>query len=209
MGRQRLPKCCPKVRAAVSRKIRDERQFRAYNLLSYYPMEKNAKQQPALKVERLAVNLADAGFPTVLFFNRFGIERGNGYSLIHFGFINRGGDVLAAYSTVITDSLVQMNREDWLQYLGKIGEPPELPIDLSWRPPVTQSRAVQVINALRLARNGPDAEIRCYCLSMVAVIDRSRGRGDAAKPLESQPLALLQTSVDQQQLLLLALLKQT
>src|SRR5437016_9972029 len=130
-------------------------------------MEKNAKQQPALKVERLAVNLADTGFPTVLFFNRFGIERGDGYSLIHFGFVSRGGDVLAAYSTVITDAFVQMNRENWLQYLGTIGEPPERPIDLSWRPPVTHSCAVQVINALRFGRSGPDAEIRCYCLSMV------------------------------------------
>ena len=167
----------------------------------------DAKQKAALKAERLAVDLADTGFPIILFFNRFGIERGDGYSLVHFGFINRGGDVLASYTTIIADSFVQMNRDDWLQYLGKIGEPPERAIDLSWRPPVTHSRAVEVTNALRLARSGPDAEIRCYCVSMVAVIDRSHGKLDAAKPLESQPLALLQTSLEQQQLLLLALLK--
>jgi len=40
---------------------------------------------------------------------------------------------------------------------------------------------------------------------MGAAIDR--GRSDLSKPLQSQPLALLQSSLEQHQLLLLALLK--
>jgi hypothetical protein len=181
--------------------------FRHITRFPLYLMEKNAKQQAAPKVERLTVNLPDIGFPTILFFNRFGIERGDGYSLVHFGFIDKGGDVLASYTTIITDSFVQMNQEDWSNYLGKIGEPPEHALDLSWRPPITRSRAVEVTNALRFARSGPDAEIRCYCVSMVAVVDRTHGKGDASKPLDSQPLALLQTSIEQQKLFLVALLK--
>jgi hypothetical protein len=42
---------------------------------------------------------------------------------------------------------------------------------------------------------------------MGAAIDRSRSSADTAKPLQTQPLALLQSSLEQQQLLLLALLK--
>lgn len=170
-------------------------------------MEKKAEQRANPKTQRLAVDLPDAGFTTVLFFNRFGIERGDGYFLVHFGFVTKSGDVLGSYSTVMTDSLIEGNRQNWLDYLGKIGEPPERPIDLTWRPPISHRRLIEVTNVLRLARNGPNAESRSYCLSMGAAIDRSRSSADSAKPLQTQPLALLQSSLEQQQLLLLALLK--
>jgi hypothetical protein len=170
-------------------------------------MEKKPSQRATPKTRSLAVDFAETGFATVLFFNRFGIERGDGYFLIHFGFVTKGGDVLASYSTIMTDSFIERNRENWLKYLGSIGEPPERPIDLAWRPPTSPRRLIEVTNASRLARNGPDAEIRCYCISTGAAIDRSQSSADATKPLQSQPLALLQSPLEQHQLLLLALLK--
>ena len=169
-------------------------------------MEKKSQQRATSKTRRLAVDFADTGFATILFFNRFGVERGDGHLLVHFGFLTKGGDVLGSYSTIMTNSFLEANQQNWLDYLGKTGEAPELPIDLTWRPPISHRRPVEVTNALRLARNGPDAETRCYCISMGAAIDLSRGT-DTSKPLQSQPLALLQSSLEQQQLLLLALLK--
>ena len=74
-------------------------------------MEKKAEQRATPKTQRLAVDLPDAGFTTVLFFNRFGIERGDGYFLVHFGFVTKSGDVLGSYSTVMTDSLIEGNRQ--------------------------------------------------------------------------------------------------
>lgn len=151
------------------------------------------------------VDLAEIGFGTVLFFNRFGVERGDGYRLVHFGFLTKSGDVLGSYSTIMANTFIEANQENWFEYLGRIGEAPAQPIDLTWRPPISHRRAVDFTNAMRLARSGAEAECRCYCISMGAAIDR--GRSDLSKPLQSQPLALLQSSLEQHQLLLLALLK--
>jgi len=127
--------------------------------------------------------------------------------LVHFGYIARSGDVLSSYTTALPKGFLDANTKDWLDYLGKTGEPPDRPIDASWRPPVGQSRHVEFTNAIRLGRHGVDAELRCYAMSIVSIVDKQRTGSSTSKPLQSQPLALLQSSLEQQQLLLLALVK--
>jgi len=143
------------------------------------------------------------GFRVVLYFNRFGIEDLGGQVLVHFGLVSIAGEVLGAYSALLTRTFLVANRSTWLEYLGKIGSSPEKPLDLSWRPPVSKIAGVEFVNVMRIGRSGTDAELRLYCVSMIAVIDK----GDKSGELSAQPLALLQTSLEQQQLLLLALLK--
>jgi hypothetical protein len=169
-------------------------------------MTQSSKPQP-LKTRQLLIDLAETGFETILFFNRFGIEKDDTHVLVHFGYVTRSGDVLGSYSAVFTKAFLDSNVEDWKQYLGKIGQPPERSIDISWRPPVRQSRRIEVVNAMRLARLGVDAELRCYAVSIVSVVDKTTAGESASKPLHSQPLALLQSSLDDQQLLVLALIK--
>jgi hypothetical protein len=80
-------------------------------------------------------------------------------------------------------------------------------ISVSPQEPATFWPLIRVTNAVRLARSGADAEIRCYFVSLVAVVDRQQNQTLASKPLIGQPIALLQCSAEQQQLLLLSLLK--
>jgi hypothetical protein len=127
--------------------------------------------------------------------------------LVHFGYVARSGDVLGSYSTALPKGFLDANMKDWVDYLGKLGEPPERSVDASWRPPVVQSRRVEFTNAIRLGRIGNDAELRCYATSIVSIVEKQRAGSSASKPLQSQPLALLQSSLEQQQLLLLALIK--
>src|SRR5437870_5099084 len=98
-------------------------------------MDKNPKSATAPKVRHISIDLPDTGFRVVLYFNRFGLERLEDQFLIHFGLVNKAGDVLASYSTVFSSDLVKSSRTEWLSYLGKIGEPPDSAIDLTWRPP--------------------------------------------------------------------------
>jgi hypothetical protein len=169
-------------------------------------MDQPSKKQD-LKVQHLSVDLPETGFETVLFFNRFGIENSDTHVLVHFGYVARSGDVLSSYSAALPNAFLNANKEDWLEYLGKVGELPERSIDVSWRPPVGQSRRVEVANAIRLGRLGADAEFRCYATSIVSIVDKGRAATSNSKPIQSQPLALLQSSLEQQQLLLLALVK--
>jgi hypothetical protein len=54
---------------------------------------------------------------------------------------------------------------------------------------------------------GVDAELQCYAISIVSIVEKQKNATGVSKPLPSQPLALLQSSLEQQQLLLLALIK--
>jgi len=58
------------------------------------------------------VDLAEIGFGTVLFFNRFGVERGDGYHLVHFGFLTKSGHVLGSYSTIMANTFIEANQEN-------------------------------------------------------------------------------------------------
>jgi len=116
-------------------------------------------------------------------------------------------DVLGSYTTVLPKVFLDANMKDWVDYLGKLGEPPERSVDASWRPPVGQSRRVEFTNAIRLGRVGIDAELRCYATSIISVVEKQSTGSSDSKPLQPQPLALLQSSLEQQQLLLLALIK--
>lgn len=167
-------------------------------------MPKPSVEPAGPKIAQIPVDMPASGFPVVLYFNRFGIEDLGGPILVHFGFVSIAGEVLGAYSTLLTRTFLVANRSTWLEYLGKIGSSPEKPLDLSWRPPVSKIAGVEFVNVVRIGKSGTDAELRLYCVSMIAVIDR---QGTTSGELPAQPLALLQTTLEQQQLLLLALVK--
>jgi hypothetical protein len=165
-----------------------------------------ASKATAAKRE-ISVDLPETGFPVVLFFNKFGIERLESHFLVHFGLLTNEGDVIDSHSMLMTKAFVVNNREDWSNYLGQIGEPPDRSPDLTWRPARSRIKEVQIINALRVARIGPDAELRSYYVSMASIIDEQKGLRLSKETIKAQPIALLQTTVEQQQLLLLALIK--
>ena len=172
-------------------------------------MPKPSEDPAQPKTKQLPVEMPESGFRTILYFNRFGIENVGGSILVHFGFVSIAGEVMGAYSALLTRTFLIANRSSWLEYLGQVGSSPEGVLDLSWRPPASRITGIEFVNAVRIGRSGADAEFRLYCASTIAVIDRSQGEKSGEKLIPAQPLALLQTSLEQQQLLLLGLLKHT
>jgi hypothetical protein len=70
---------------------------------------------------------------------------------------------------------------------------------------------VDITNAVRMANYGLDAELRCYHVPVVSVVESGeRARTEATEPsmtpLVAQPLAFLQSTTQDQQLLFLSLL---
>jgi hypothetical protein len=172
-------------------------------------MPKQSEDPTRPKIKQLPVEMQESGFRVILHFNRFGIEDLGGNILVHFGFVSIAGEVMGAYSALLTRTFLTANRSAWLDYLGQVGSSPEGVLDLSWRPPASRIAGIEFVNAVRIGRSGTDAEFRLYCVSTIAVIDRSGGEKSGEKLIPAQPLALLQTSLEQQQLLLLGLVKHT
>ncbi|GEM_PF-6057404 len=163
-----------------------------------------------VKTVNIAVDMPAIGFPVSMYCNRFGLEdvpNAEGAVLAHFGFVSTAGEVLSSYTGVLSKTMLMVNESDWGKYLGQVGTAPERRLDVSWRPPSSKIQTVAAINALRVGRTGIDAELRLYTVSMIAVIEKSREHAAQDKPIPAQPLAVLQSSLELQQLLLLALLK--
>src|SRR5438132_9538665 len=74
-------------------------------------MDQSRKSQSA-KIQHFSTDLADTGFRTTLFFNRFGMESSDTHVVLHFGYIARNGDVLGCYSTALPKSFLDANREE-------------------------------------------------------------------------------------------------
>jgi hypothetical protein len=172
-------------------------------------MQKTAKTPRNVPAsQRVAVDLPETGFEVIQYFNRFGVERVDEQNVVHFGYATKAGEVISSYSTILPDAFVANSRPDWLEYLGRIGSAPEGTADLTWRPPASRAgQKITVTNAIRLGRTGREAEIRCYCVSLVSIIDSQKNQTILSKTIPAQPLALLQSAADLQQLLLLALVR--
>jgi len=169
-----------------------------------------SESKEKVKTVNIPVDTPASGFPMVMYCNRFGLEdvpNADGAVLAHFGFVSTAGEVLSSYSGVLSKTILTANESEWENYLGKVGTAPEKPLDVSWRPPFSKIERVAPINALRVGRTGQDAELRLYTVSTVAVIEKSKDHTGQDKPVPAQPLILLQTSLELQQLFLLALLK--
>ena len=58
------------------------------------------------------------------------MESSDTHVVLHFGYIARNGDVLGYYSTALPKSFLDANREDWLEYMGKVGDVPDRAMDV-------------------------------------------------------------------------------
>ncbi len=143
------------------------------------------------KVRELVAELVPERFGVSLHFNRFGIERLDVATAVHFGLFNVDDELLATYSCVLFNEYLDRCKKEWLDYLGKTGTPKTV-LETSWRPSASRISKIEPVTAWFLARNGDEAEI-------VA------GRAETPEKVRAYPTALLKSSLETQKLLIVGL----
>lgn len=154
------------------------------------------------KGRELVAELVPDRFGTSLHFNRFGIERLDVATAVHFGLFNDDDELLATYSCILFNEYLDRCEKEWLDYLGKIGTP-KAALETSWRPSASRISRIEPVTAWFLARNGDEAEIRCYTHSLGDVL--SAGRSQNPEKIRAYPTALLKSSLETQKLLIVGL----
>jgi hypothetical protein len=142
------------------------------------------------------------GFRRFMFFNRFAVEREEGFVRIFFGNVSKSNVQLDAYATVISELELEALRQSSMDYLGTQGallDPPA-----SWQPGT--STPTELSNHFVMARHGPIAETSFYCFSFWSALQATRRaaataeRKQAAEPdLLAEPMALLRSPLAVQQ----------
>lgn len=150
----------------------------------------------------LGIAVPTTGFRRFMFFNRFTVEREDGFVRIMFGNVNKANALLDSYATVISELELAPLKPSTMDYLGSQGallDPPPL-----WQP--TGPMTTEVANHLVMARHGPIAETLFYSFSFwsaVQATQRAAAR-DPKKPaaeldLLAEPMALLRSPLAAQQ----------
>ncbi len=137
------------------------------------------------------INLPTTGFRRSMFFNRFAVERKDGFVFIHFGFVNSANVTTDSYSTTISELELLNQKKTTMDYLGRqgaIGEEPP-----AWQP---TGKITELASHIALAHNGPIAETALFLFSLWSTMAESR------KPnpnLNAEAIALLRSNLATQQ----------
>jgi len=139
------------------------------------------------KEVRVDVKIPRSGYPKVMFFNRFRVEKAEGFRVLHFGLVVESAGILDYYCCVIAESTLTQSRENLLGYLGKIG-PAAAATPAIWQtaPPSKKADVADIVN---MARRGDEAEVVLSVFSIWALTLASRESEQSE--IEAQPLALL------------------
>src|ERR1039457_4715744 len=122
--------------------------------------------------EKASVGIAmpTTGFRRFMFFNRFCVEREEGFVQIHFGLVNKANALVDSYSTAISElELVQL-KGGLMDYLGRQGALLEAP-PLWQAPAVTR---VELANHLVMAHHGQIAETVLYSFSFWSAMEEAK-----------------------------------
>jgi len=159
-------------------------------------------EMPPTNKSALQIAVQTTGFRRFMFFNRFTVEREEGFVRISFGIVNNANVLLDSYATVISELELEPLRSSTMLYLGGQGtllEPPP-----PWQP--TTPMQTEVANHFVMARHGPIAETIFYSFSFWSALQATqraatRDAKQTAGELDllAEPLALLRSPLAAQQ----------
>lgn len=137
----------------------------------------------------LQVDLGPVGFPKTLFFNRFRIDRDEGFRLVQFGLVV-ASDLIDSYSCILSDLTLEQNKAAALGYVNKLSSTGE--DVMPWKG-VTSGRNADLVDILAMSFRGDVSETALYMFSMCSVSRISPGETSSVT-VPSQPMALLRSS---------------
>lgn len=129
-----------------------------------------------------------------MYFNRFAVERDEGFVQVHFGLVNKTNGLADCYSTAISELELLALKKTSMDYLG--GQGTLLDAPPPWQPPV--ATRMELANHMVMARHGPIAEIAFYSFSFWAALMEAKKGKDVA-PVMAEPIALLRSPLAVQQ----------
>ncbi len=164
------------------------------------------------KPEGMSVVVPTTGYRRFLFFNRFSVEREDGFVHMQFGFVNKLNLLVDSYATVISEPELAVLRKSTIDYLGSHGTLLEAPP--TWQP--TAPMLTEVANHIVMSRHGGVAEIIFYSFSFWSAVDAARRAAllkEAKQAPETanviaEPMALLRSPLRAQQHLIRLLFPQ-
>ncbi|WCJ58850.1 hypothetical protein NXS98_14150 [Fontisphaera persica] len=152
---------------------------------------------------RLEIQLPKDGFPKTMYFNRFRVERDEGYCLIQFGLMSAAGILLDQYSCVLPQRSLDQNQKSLLDYLARIGQPKQKnPLPWQGAPP-GPGQKTDVADIIIMAIQSDMAET-CFCVFPTTTVTRQKPFS-TQQSFTAQPLVLLRSSVEVQKQLIVAL----
>jgi hypothetical protein len=157
-----------------------------------------AKIEP--KAVQLQVLIPEVGFPRTMFFNRFRVEKEEGFSILSFGLVSNAGILVDSYCCVLTDEALENNKRSLLEYYGRTGEPKTQAVPWQGAPPPKKTDVVDVVS---MTIQGKHAETGLVLFSHVAAFKVVNA--GAGKTVPGQAVVLLRSSTDVQMQLIKAL----
>jgi hypothetical protein len=157
---------------------------------------------PASNEGVFEIAVPTTGFRRFMFFNRFAVEREDGFVRILFGNVNKANMLLDSYATVISEIELEPLRQSTMNYLGGQGALLEAPP--AWQPPAPM--VTELANHFVMARHGPIAETSFYSFSFWSALQaarqmpaRGRLKATGQADLLAEPMALLRSPLSAQQ----------
>jgi hypothetical protein len=151
----------------------------------------------------MGIAVPTTGFRRFMFFNRFAVDRDDGFVHIQFGCVNKANALIDAYATAISELELAGLRKSTMDYLG--GQGTLLDAPPLWQPPA--SITTELANHIVMARHGNLAETVFYCFSFWSALEASKRAAalrETKKPQEdmgviAEPMALLRSPLRAQQ----------
>ncbi len=151
----------------------------------------------------VGIDIPQGAYPTIIYANVVGVESVDGHKLLHFGFIMPPGRLMGAWACVLEGKLVELQKDNWLNYLSEVGFP-ERSDDSSFRcPPEKLLLGVAFANLAAWARTGEGAELRLYVYSIGDVVEDRRGENRGK--VKGQAVGLVRLPLELQRQLIAAM----
>lgn len=152
----------------------------------------------------IQIRLPDRGFRKVMFFNRFRVEREDGFCVIYFGHLGNSGLLVDSYCCVLPADTLQNSEKALLTYLTQVGHAKgAAPEFQGFASKDTQSGVADLIS---MARRGEIGETGFGMFSMITGTQLSPA--SEGKVFDAEPMILLRSSVEMQRQLISALYAQ-
>lgn len=158
-------------------------------------------RKPKTKIGRtIKIELPQGAFPFVMYANTFGIEVVDGHKLIHFGLELLPNRLLGAWACLLEGSLIEHEKDNWLNYLREISFP-QSANSATFRCPPEKLACVPLSNLVTWCRSGELAEMRLFNYAAGYVLE-GRRNGEGETTIKGQGLALIRCTLDMQRQLL-------
>ena len=133
--------------------------------------------------DSMGIAVPTTGFRRFMFFNRFAVDRDDGFVHIQFGYVSKTNALVDTYATAISELELAALRQPTMSYLG--GQGMLLDAPALWQPPA--AIPTELANHMVMARHGNLAETLFYSFSFWSALDASKRAAALREAKKAQP----------------------